>query len=103
MVGHEVTVLNRGTTCHRPLPDGVRVVTADVRDPNSLNSALGAETFDVVVDFLSFTPDHVQAHIDHWNGTVGQYIFISSASAYQTPPARLPVVESTPLRNPVWR
>ena len=101
--GHEVTVVNRGTTTHRPLPHGVRVIIADVRDPNSLDPALGVETFDVVADFLSFKPDHVQSHIDRWAGKVGHYIFISSASAYQTPPARLPVVESTPLRNPVWQ
>jgi nucleoside-diphosphate-sugar epimerase len=101
--GHDVTVLNRGTTSHRPLPDGVRSVSADVRDPDALDVALGTETFDVVADFMSFTPDHVQAHIDRWTDKVGQYIFISSASAYQTPPARLPVIESTPLRNPVWR
>jgi nucleoside-diphosphate-sugar epimerase len=101
--GHDVTVLNRGTTSHRPLPEGVQVITADVRDPNSLDTALRAETFDVVADFLSFEPDHVQAHIDRWTDKAGQYFFISSASAYQTPPARLPVVESTPLRNPVWR
>jgi nucleoside-diphosphate-sugar epimerase len=101
--GHDVTVMNRGTTRHRPLPEGVRVLTADVRDSRSVDLALGAGSFDVVADFLSFTPDHVQAHIDRWRNNVGQYIFISSASAYQTPPARLPVVESTPLRNPVWR
>lgn len=100
--GHDVTVLNRGATSHRPLPAGVRVIIADVREPNSLDAALGTETFDVVADFLSFTPGQVQAHIDRWAGKVGQYIYISSASAYQTPPDRLPVVESTPLRNPVW-
>jgi nucleoside-diphosphate-sugar epimerase len=103
MAGHDVTVLNRGTTSHRPLPQGVQVITADVRDHNSLDTALRAETFDVVADFLSFEPDHVQAHIDRWTDKAGQYIFVSSASAYQTPPARLPVVESTPLRNPMWR
>jgi hypothetical protein len=40
------------------------VITADVRDPSSLDPALGVETFDVVADFLSFTPDHVQSHIE---------------------------------------
>lgn len=77
--GHDVTVLNRGTTSHRPLPDGVRLITADVRELNSLDAALGTETFDVVADFLSFTPGQVQAHIDRWAGKVGQYIYISSA------------------------
>jgi nucleoside-diphosphate-sugar epimerase len=52
---------------------------------------------------VAFTPGHVQADIDLFRGRTGQYVFISSASAYQTPPARVPVVESTPLRNPFWQ
>ena len=44
-----------------------------------------------------------QADIELFRGRTGQYVFISSASAYQTPPARMPVVESTPLRNPYWQ
>ena len=48
-------------------------------------------------------PDHVRADLELLRGQVGQYVFISSASAYQKPPARLPVIESTPLRNPYWR
>jgi len=100
--GFDVTVLNRGTTETRPIPDGARNVIADVRDPASVSAAAGGE-FDVVLDFLSFTPDHVQPHIDRWAGRIGQYVFISSASAYQTPPSRLPILESTPLRNPYWK
>ncbi|GAB3519285.1 SDR family oxidoreductase [Arthrobacter monumenti] len=57
---------------------------------------------DVVVNFIAFTPEQVQADIDLFSGRTGQYVFISSASAYQTPPARLPIDESTPLRNPFW-
>lgn len=102
-VGIELTVLNRGTTTKRALPDGVRVVQADIRDPASVGAALGAETFDVVADFIAFTPLHVQADIDLFAGRIGQYVFISSASAYQKPVGRLPIVESTPLRNPYWQ
>ena len=103
--GHDVTVLNRGTTGIRRLPAGARSIVADIRDPESARDALdaaGAE-FDVVADFLSFIPDQVQAGIELFEGRVGQYVFISSASAYQTPPSRLPVTESTPLRNPYWQ
>jgi nucleoside-diphosphate-sugar epimerase len=52
---------------------------------------------------VAFTPEHVAQDIELFTGRVGQYVFISSASAYQKPPARLPIVESTPLRNPYWR
>jgi nucleoside-diphosphate-sugar epimerase len=98
--GFGVYLMNRGTTTSRPVPAGAGVLIGDVRDPRSLRNALTGREFDVVVDFLAFTPDHVRACLDLLRGRVGQYVFISSASAYQTPPARLPIVESTPLRNP---
>ncbi len=101
--GMELTVLNRGKTSTRPLPEGAEVVQADIRDPDSVRAALGDREFDVVVDFVAFLPEHVQADIALFQDRTGQYIFISSASAYQTPPARLPIVESTPLRNPHWQ
>jgi len=100
--GLEVTVLNRGETSHRTVPDGVESLRADVRDPAAVRAAVGDREFDVVADFLGFTPEHVQQDLDLFRGRTGQYVFISSASAYQTPPARLPVTESTPLRNPYW-
>jgi nucleoside-diphosphate-sugar epimerase len=101
-LGIELHILNRGLTPGRPLPDGARSIRGDIRDPEAARAALGDEEFDVVVDFVAFTPDQVQTDIDLFAGRTGQYVFISSASAYQTPPARLPIVESTPLRNPIW-
>jgi len=101
--GIELHVLNRGTTSIRPLPPDVRVLRADVRDPSSVREALGRQDFDAVVDWIAFTPDHVRTDLDLFRGRTGQYVFISSASTYQTPPARLPIVESTPLRNPFWQ
>ncbi|MCW2526625.1 MAG: hypothetical protein JWM76_1485, partial [Pseudonocardiales bacterium] len=98
--GFEVSVLNRGTTTLRPLPADVTTLTGDVRDLKSMRRALAGPDFDIVVQFLTFTADEVRADLELFAGRVGQYIFISSASAYQTPPARLPVTESTPLRNP---
>src|SRR4051794_830106 len=100
--GADVHVLNRGATPLRPAPAEARVVHADVRDPAAVREALGDEEFDVVANFVAFTPEHVESDLELFAGRVGQYVFISSASAYQTPPARLPVTESTPLRNPVW-
>jgi nucleoside-diphosphate-sugar epimerase len=99
--GHEVTVLNRGRSA-RPLPDGVRELVADIRDDAAVRAAVGDAEFDVVAEFLAFTPEHVAADLARFEGRTGQYVFISSASAYQKPPTRLPVSESTPLRNPFW-
>jgi nucleoside-diphosphate-sugar epimerase len=101
--GIDVTVLNRGKTATRPLPPQVRSLRADIQDPASVRTAVGDEDFDAVVDWLAFTPEHVRTRLELFRGRTGQYVFISSASAYQTPPARVPVVESTPLRNPFWR
>lgn len=101
--GIDLFVLNRGTTTHRQLPERATVLHADVRDPASVRAALGGLEFDAVVDWVAFTPDHVHTDISLFRGRTGQYVFISSASAYQTPPARLPIVESTPLHNPFWQ
>jgi nucleoside-diphosphate-sugar epimerase len=101
--GFDLFLLNRGTSTSRPVPREAKVLTADIRDRPSVKNAVAGLDFDVVVDFLAFTPDHVSADLELFRGRIGQYVFISSASAYQTPPARLPVVESTPLRNPYWQ
>ncbi|WP_144795896.1 NAD-dependent epimerase/dehydratase family protein [Microbacterium paludicola] len=100
--GHDVTVVNRGNA-RRDLPDGVTSVSADVRDAAALEEALGEREFDAVADFLSFTPAHVSTGLDVFGERTGQYVFISSASAYQKPPARVPVTERTPLENPFWK
>ncbi|MFZ7088511.1 SDR family oxidoreductase [Curtobacterium sp. RRHDQ10] len=102
-LGHQLTVLNRGASHTRPVPDGVEVLVGDVSDPASVRAAVGDRRFDVVVDFVAFTPDQVQADVELFRGRVGQYVFISSASAYQKPVASLPIRESTPLRNPWWQ
>ena len=102
-VGHRLTILNRGSETLRPAAEGAEVLKADMRDAASVRAALGNRMFDVVVDFVAFTAGHVAADIELFTGRTGQYVFISSASAYQKPPARLPILESTPLRNPFWQ
>lgn len=101
--GIELYLFNRGNTTKRPVPEGARIINADIRDPQSARAALHGHTFDAVADFIAFTPEHIQASLDLFRGITGQYIFISSASAYQTPPASLPVTESTILDNPYWQ
>ncbi|MFC4534142.1 NAD-dependent epimerase/dehydratase family protein [Sphaerisporangium dianthi] len=99
--GHDVHVLNRGRTAGlRPLPADVTTITADVRDAGSLRGALAGATFDCVVDFLSFGAGDAAAAVDLFQDRAGQYIHISSASIYHKPVRRVPIVESTALRNP---
>jgi len=100
--GVRLAFFSRGKST-RGVPEGVELIQGDIRDPASVRGALGKRTFDAIVNFVAFTPAHVQADIDFFRGKTGQYVFISSASAYQTPPARLPITESTPLKNPFWQ
>jgi nucleoside-diphosphate-sugar epimerase len=99
--GINLYLLNRGQTA-RPAPAAARVLQGDIRDKDSVKRALGDETFDVVVEWIAFTPEHIETDLELFQGRTQQYIFTSSASAYQTPPVNLPVTESTPLDNPHW-
>jgi len=99
--GIDLYLLNRGQSM-RPTPEGAKVLHGDIRDPASARLALGSLQFDAVVDWIAFTTGHIEADLDLFRGRTGQYIFISSASAYQTPPAGLPVTESSLLDNPYW-
>jgi nucleoside-diphosphate-sugar epimerase len=100
--GHDLTVVNRGQTSVRPVPDAAEVLHADIRNRDAVRASLGGRDFDVVVNFVAYTPDQAQSDVDFFGGRIGQYVFISSASAYQKPPRRVPVTESTPLHNPYW-
>ncbi len=100
--GINLTLLNRGETTRRPVPEGARVVHGDVREPATVEDALGGETFDVVVEWVAYTPEHVETDIRLFRGRTGQYVFISSASAYRKPVVDLPITESTQLDNPYW-
>ena len=82
--GIELSVLNRGQTRHRPLPAGVTVLHGDAHDPARVRDVLAGRTFDAVVNWVAFTPEQVQADVEVLRGRTGQYVFISSASAYQT-------------------
>lgn len=95
-------VLNRGRRAG-DLPAGVETLTADIGDPEAVRRALAHREFDVVADFIAYTPADVERDVKLFAGRTRQYIFISSASAYQKPLADLPVTESTPLRNPHWQ
>ncbi|MDR0482263.1 MAG: SDR family oxidoreductase [Cellulomonadaceae bacterium] len=100
--GHNVTLLNRGNPSTRPLAD-VEVIRADATDPAAVKTALGDREFDVVCQFRAFTPDHVASDVELFTDRTEQYVFISSASAYQKPLQFTPITESTPLVNPFWQ
>ena len=97
--GHDVSVYNRG---RRPdaLPSGVTSITGDLGGPEYAD--LARANYDVVCQFIAFTPDQVQRDIDVFSGHCGQYVFISSASVYQKPARHYVITEQTPAINPFW-
>ncbi len=97
--GLELTVLNRGK--RETLP-GARQMVADINDAAAVSAALAGKSWDAVVDFISFTPAEIEQRIALFQGRVAQFIFISSASAYQKPSSHWLLTESTPLVNPFW-
>ncbi len=100
--GIKLYLLNRGQTA-RSVPETAHILHGDIRNKTSVKAALGNKKFDVVVNWIAFTPEHIETDIELFQGRTQQYVFISSASAYQTPPLNLPVTESTPLANPYWQ
>ncbi len=97
--GLDLTVMNRG---QRPPIPGVKQIVADANQPDAARTALGSGMWDVVVDFISYAPVDLEARLALLRGRTRQYIYISSASAYQKPVTHYLVTESTPLANPFW-
>lgn len=97
--GFETILLTRGT---RSVPDGAKAIIADASVPSELVAATGDMTFDAVIDFLCFEPGRALSAIETFVGRTGQYVFISSAAAYQKPPRSHVIDEATPLENPFW-
>jgi nucleoside-diphosphate-sugar epimerase len=100
--GIDLYLLNRGKTS-RPIPSQAKIIQADARQKESFQQAIKDLQFDVIVDWIAFTTDHIKLDYEVLAGKTKQFIFISTASAYQTPPASLPVTEETPLDNPFWQ
>ncbi len=99
--GLDLYLLNRGQS-QRPAPPKAKSLSADIRRPETAAAAIEGLHFDCVVDWVAFTPDHIQTDLELFRGRTDQYVFISSASAYHKPPRSLPITESTPLHNPWW-
>src|SRR5215210_8614399 len=96
--GMSVSVLNRGNnSAGREMPDGIRWLTGDVTDDDSLLAALGDQRFDAVVNFLSYDADDVRRMVRIFGTRTHQYVHISSGSIYAKPVLQSPIDESTPI------
>jgi nucleoside-diphosphate-sugar epimerase len=100
--GIELTLLRRGQRT-ADLPKNLSTIMADVNDEVAVARALGNQSFDAVVDWIAFTPADVERDIRLFRGRAKQFLFISSASAYQRPVGQYLITESTPLANPYWQ
>ena len=101
-MGEELWLLNRGSRSSE-LPECVRVIQADISDEEATGKKLEGLTFDVVCEFIGFVPAQVERDIRLFAGRTRQYMYISSASAYQKPLSDYRITESTPLANPYWQ
>ena len=100
-LGWDVWVMNRGNRAD-VLPEGVHQIICDVSDEAAAANALEGMEFDVVGEFIGFTVDQVERDYRLFKGKTKQYIYISSASAYNKPAANYIITEGTTLANPHW-
>ena len=102
--GHELFILNRSVSTKYPIPKGATLLQGDVQaDGSHLSKLLAGRHFDAVVDFIAFTVEDVERDINLFRRKADQFVFISSASAYQKPPKNYLITEETPLENPFWQ
>ncbi len=97
----ELYLLNRGSR-DSELPEGVKTIRANIGDEQEAAKALEGMTFDCVCDFIAFVPAQLERDYRLFAGRTKQFMFISSASAYQKPLGDYKITESTPLVNPYW-
>jgi nucleoside-diphosphate-sugar epimerase len=99
--GHELWLVNRGQSKAIPAVSEDRIIIADATDAPTLRHALKDRTWDVVVQWVGFRPDHVADDVETF-ADAGQYVYISSASVYEKPPSSWMITERTPTVNPFW-
>lgn len=98
----DISLINRANHSDR-IPQGVRLIKADINDEKSVSNQLDGQEFDCVCDFIGFKPADVERDWRLFRGKTKQYMYISSASAYQKPVLNPFITESTPLYNPFWK
>ena len=100
--GHDLTLLNRGNR-NSDLPENVKIIEADISNEEETAKKLEGMTFDCVGEFIGFVPSQLERDFRLFSGKTKQFIYISSASAYQKPPKGYKITEQTPLENPYWQ
>lgn len=99
--GIELFHLNRGHNATSI--EGIPTLIADIKQPDQVKTILKDHYFDSIVNWIAFEEADIERDLQLFSGKCNQYIFISSASAYQKPQTHPIITESTPLANPYWR
>ena len=99
--GHTLYLLNRGNR-NTGLSGNLIELKADINDEAAVSDLIRDLDFDVVADFIAFVPEQLKRDYRLFGGKTRQFIYISSASAYQKPLSDYRVSEGTPLANPYW-
>ncbi len=99
--GHELWLINRGSR-NGELPEGAHTIVADINDEERIAALLAGQEFDVTADFIAYGPEQLKRDYRLFRGKTRQFIYISSASAYQKPLSDYRITEGTPLANPYW-
>lgn len=101
--GHDLFLLNRSASTKYSAPEQATILQADIHaDPAHLSALLAGHRFDAVVDFIAFSAHDIERDISLFRDKTDQFVFISSASAYQKPVQNYLITEETPLENPFW-
>ncbi|MDR2362558.1 MAG: NAD-dependent epimerase/dehydratase family protein [Prevotellaceae bacterium] len=100
--GHNLYLINRGNRNYR-IPAGATSLVADINDEQRVAALIDGMKFDVVADFIAFTPAHLERDYRLFRNRTQQFIFISSAAAYRKPPVDYRISEATSLANPYWQ
>lgn len=99
--GVNLFLVNRGNR-NSVIPENVTVINADINDEDFVREQIKDLSFDAVCDFIAFVPEHLERDFRLFKGKTKQFMYISSASAYQKPLSNHRITEGTPLANPYW-
>ena len=99
--GHTLYLLNRGSR-NTGLSGDLIELKADINDEAAVAALISDLKFDVVADFIAFVPEQLERDYRLFREKTKQFIYISSASAYQKPLSDYRINEGTPLANPYW-
>ena len=100
--GHQLWLLNRGNR-RKEVPANVKQIVADINDEITVLQLLENQHFDAVCEFIGFVPSQIERDIRLFKGRTRQYVYISSASAYNKPASNHVITEGTTLANPYWQ